>query len=778
MEHLLTGGKWPLTSTSIETPIVIPCLSGTEYDHGSFTGFPERQGWNISPWSDRNFRETKFDLHAWLQTNNKSELEFPALLQSWLWFGLLETAVGFRLDRDDFIRLDADERPFLTTAKLELCFQKWRDEHEKQSGFTEASGELRADLNEAMLITWTVNRNLGYLVKHTVSSIRKVMEEIHFCTSLLWRALEVSSSKILGPHTTRSFAGNSYLPLVERYKRETGWCPYITGQLTFAPLDLPVFCYALGTARNEQNHLKCTKKKCEAIQVSPSYVVQHISPTCHCELLEPPMEELCKIIQYGNIATLQIAIEEKDPFRLSLKVEHHEISIGSSSQYFAISHVWADGLGNPNANALPECQLQKLFRSVNDAALELDLQQNLPLNLSPRFWIDTLCIPADRKFQSLRDTSIGQMHKIYKHAAGVLVLDRDLDCLSHDATFMEIMAKTIMSGWNTRLWTCQEANLASILLIRGKDCVLNVTQKLLEYQNFPDRSDADSLCHELNNVAAVSFEHHVACIRAKFLRLQRDDAQLMLSMMAHRTTSRADDEMIVVASALDLDASLITKTPSECRMVAVLKQLTEIPPGVVFSTGPRLIQKGFRWAPKSFLRPNVIGTFSVPRRFSKSWGIPDILIERPSYVLCPQGDGLMAFTPGIRLTRTGPLNVRFEVSLPNGDSYIGQYQRSADHLPHIACPSCSSANTEISSEFVILFPIVFGGSWAFLFGQHAILVEVLGETEHPFSSEIMKSVRSLHLMLIYRSKHAPKYSSDNNLQIKGDFVDPCWWLID
>lgn len=34
-------------------------------------------------------------------------------------------------------------------------------------------------------------------------------------------------------------------------------------------------------------------------------------------------------------------------------------------RYVAISHIWADGLGNPKENAMPRCQLMLLQAGVN-----------------------------------------------------------------------------------------------------------------------------------------------------------------------------------------------------------------------------------------------------------------------------------------------------------------------------------------------------------------------------------------------------------------------------
>ncbi len=76
--------------------------------------------------------------------------------------------------------------------------------------------------------------------------------------------------------------------------------------------------------------------------------------------------------------------------------------------YVAISHVWSDGLGNPNHNSLPFCQIKRLQELVQEST-----GKPLP------FWIDTICVPLEER---LRGKAIANMAKVYRSAAAVLVL--------------------------------------------------------------------------------------------------------------------------------------------------------------------------------------------------------------------------------------------------------------------------------------------------------------------------------------------------------------------
>src|SRR5205814_1927736 len=81
--------------------------------------------------------------------------------------------------------------------------------------------------------------------------------------------------------------------------------------------------------------------------------------------------------------------------------------------YIAISHVWADGLGNCRSNSLPSCQAKLLHQRVRAAS-------PVPLKDGERmcFWIDTPCVPL--RPNNERKSAIKQMRQVYAGASRVL----------------------------------------------------------------------------------------------------------------------------------------------------------------------------------------------------------------------------------------------------------------------------------------------------------------------------------------------------------------------
>ena len=177
--------------------------------------------------------------------------------------------------------------------------------------------------------------------------------------------------------------------------------------------------------------------------------------------------------------------------------------------YVALSHVWADDLGNPHANALQSCQLAYLVSLLDKLPAPINSDDNSddnsdggsriwsrqqarvdqrlrefpqaskrsagrslgntptkpPRRGAYRFWIDTLCCPISTR---AKRRALERVVMVYGKASHVLVLDQSI--LSVDAkndglpavseTCLRILAS---STWMKRLWTMQEGNLATSL---------------------------------------------------------------------------------------------------------------------------------------------------------------------------------------------------------------------------------------------------------------------------------------------------------------------------
>ena len=140
-----------------------------------------------------------------------------------------------------------------------------------------------------------------------------------------------------------------------------GWCPHQVNYLAQI-YDLQTFSYLATLNKSSQrtaDHGCCLDHaSCIAYNTNmATYEIRHTSSDCTCPIILTPYDELVQIIRKGGIPLIDI----KDPTRAS--GEQFQIAVRKRERehrYTAISHVWADGLGNPNDNGLPLCQIKQL----------------------------------------------------------------------------------------------------------------------------------------------------------------------------------------------------------------------------------------------------------------------------------------------------------------------------------------------------------------------------------------------------------------------------------
>lgn len=72
------------------------------------------------------------------------------------------------------------------------------------------------------------------------------------------------------------------------------------------------------------------------------------------------------------------------------------------------------------------------------------------------FWLDTICIPVGDEHEAARKAAITQMTDIFKGAAKVLVLSKELEELSSSMDPAELILRICKNPWFRRLWTLEE----------------------------------------------------------------------------------------------------------------------------------------------------------------------------------------------------------------------------------------------------------------------------------------------------------------------------------
>lgn len=372
-----------------------------------------------------------------------------------------------------------------------------------------------------------------------------------------------------------------------------------------------------------------------------TYITKHTDKCGGCVELEAPNADLERILESGKIP---IVATDRRKGGYQLLLRPHEVSRGYIP-YIAISHVWADGLGNPSGNVLPYCQIRRLRKYTS--AFE-----NAETGTVVHYWLDTLCVPPDSA--GTPATQMRAMHKMrdtYAKANYVLVLDAWLlnTVISRDVSIpgvpdlilrvgtrrpseFETLARIVVSPWTRRLWTLQEGALANkdclffafaSGLINGDKVFCPFTdedvwgekewpwalqglfaQAVARYAEIrgwprPDVRQKRQSC--ISRMTSQYTGDDQIDISSTYIQEERLALYCTMSALRSRSTSVAHDEPLCLAVLLDLDIHQVTAVPEEDRMAKLWSLIPRVPVDVLTWDLERINQYGLGWAPASFL---------------------------------------------------------------------------------------------------------------------------------------------------------------------------------
>jgi hypothetical protein len=575
MDHL------PVPSQPTERPIKVPLRCEPSYglipgaDRPSHSAYPASQGWDPEV--------------ILIGDIGPDPRRVESFLQQWLFFGLIYEIVnscGLVLHNfDDFVSVDDDDSTRLvTTRHLPKIIEKWQQA--KNALPSDQQVMIIGQVDDILADARYFVSKLTYLAPS--GEIDLPMDEaILLSIIILGETLEFSKANIFKNVTAGQVApinlwGNRHI--LGHLMREKGCCPdhvHMLEEITSA--STMYYIYRSGLLRGTKDHDSCIAGRCVAYQIDPqSYETSHVSKGCVCDHIELPMEKIRSILSSGGVPVISFAspVTSYNDFDLDVVEASDEIL------YVAISHVWSDGLGNPKSNSLPKCQLRELRDNVASCLWEQGVKDGHRVQL----WIDTLCVPLD---EPLRGRAIELIKTTFENAIEVLVLDGHLKTLSANVDYIENLIRVTCSGWLRRLWTYLEGVSARKLVFQFADGVTDL--RVWRYAMFKDNST------QLWNFTAVESSQFYWLLR---LLSQYDSTQRVARLwnaLQWRSTSRASDETICVASLFGLDLAEILRTPKEKRMRKLLEMQQWFPPGIIFMNAERLDDEGFGWAPKSFL---------------------------------------------------------------------------------------------------------------------------------------------------------------------------------
>ncbi|KAL8800586.1 MAG: hypothetical protein Q9200_007202 [Gallowayella weberi] len=612
----------------------------------------------LQPWSITN--------EAFLSAMPPAELE--SFLQNWLFFGLLNEVLGDLYHHQEYVitSLDGDVKKFvITTADLLSRLEEWevRIQQDKSS-----SMDVYKHIAQCLNLTYAcLNVKYAAFDEPLRFHLASVAELLGYAASkacdVAWRD---NPSRSLIPLTWVA-------PLSERFQKTvflewSHFCPSQMQMLSeeFGEPQALAFVAACFHEEADQSHHACQAgSTCRAgDSIASGQVTRHVTDSCECKFLHVDPEELVRCLESGSLPLLRIK-DEANFDRMSIEV----VASKDFPTYVALSHVWADGLGNPTATALPRCQVSRLKALIDN----LDLKSvDMPIAAghpddTPELllWCDTLCCPVSP--EQAKNMALREMYRTYDGATVVLVLDRSLVSPRIGGMHVdEACLRIATSRWMTRLWTLQEGALParkSRLWFQFTKTAVSVSTL---YNHLIEVSRTDIKRRGIMRRLIKRFHTFMSLFDVENSENRGASMEDIRRGLLYRSVTFPSDEPLLIATLMAVDLEPILEAEPAERMNELWRILGTSPYGlnkdILFHMGERTRQRGLRWAPRSLLSPELLLSLESldslerqSRGFLASKGKPEGLVVelsgfRVSFTQPMQGlpDHLSGFDSKIR----------------------------------------------------------------------------------------------------------------------------------
>ncbi|KAK1249631.1 hypothetical protein MKX08_009634 [Trichoderma sp. CBMAI-0020] len=585
-------------------PRKTPYVCDELWDGGPFKTFPIRKGKvGLIPPHLRHFLgpgSFPEPYHEMLYPTPKEDIQ--PFLQTWLWFGLLaemlglnEISAGVHLV-ESIVATEEIRNLYARTVYISEDDGKQYVSAKEVLNSAQAIAErqkLAPNLRERLIYICDCLRYTNSMIPSTLNLDETVRYSIcalgeYFSTGLA-SVVALSNPKIEFPNLAFSWHQN-YMKsggTIDKEMLQRGWCPSETEKIgsQFQGLQTMHHISQLEKSNASQDHSSCTRHLCTAFQMDiETYQPSHVSDDCNCPLTTIDERATSLILRstdtYPILRFDQIG-DELDNFKLV--VEPYEPGV----PYVALSHVWANGLGNPRANSLPRCQVKRVAQLIASLQDQVEVGQT-EYKTQYRIWIDTFCCPIELEEGTLP-------RSLFVQFADNAVRGFDL--------LVELFAAGKSDPRYMRIW----------------QDVINAYNELQGFRS--ENGEAES-------------------VRPQLLTLQR--------ALQFRTVSVASDEPLCISTLMSLDTKYIAAaSDTESRMTRAWELLSKLhgglPPRLIFYADEVLSTPGWRWAPRSLLGSSVKDpTIGFDERMLR-------LICAPDALGIPTPLGLKVAFPGCRL---------------------------------------------------------------------------------------------------------------------------------
>lgn len=545
----------------------------------SFHDYPSERGWDMN----RVWLGDLGAAHHSLNGLSSSEISssVAALLQSWLYHGLLEAALRKRVPVNNLTIEDTSSTPKLFSLRLGIYFRTWDTQARIMLKDRSKQKEWNRSVVDALVEahSWVARlsrfqrppedcRITGKLQAKYPKFGDQICETLPAITRLA-EAIDCGRRRIFRFYDTDVYPGLSWIcpdgpGRARRHRLQARhWCPFTISMLEATTCE-SVVDWIDSTQKEYPSpyHTACTENACSRNNVNTStYKTEHVNPHCLCEFIAPCLDDMITIFQQDSTPVIRVVHSGAET--------HLEVSASSpGNPYVAFSHVWVDGLGSVSEKGIPTCQALRLSALAEEA-----------LGPGAALWIDSLCIPEEYVW---RKRAIIALNRTYCEATAVVVVDRTIRRCPKGIGAEDFLLAIYTSAWCQRLWTYQESILAQGIFFE-------ISEGLM-----PFRIPAS----KIPETVRVIWE----ALAKEIFRLRNPDGEKLnlghiARALAWRSTTKCDDETIALGTVLDIDIGRLLKVNAEIRKMMFFKLVKRLPYNIIFLGGPKLSLRPFRWAP-------------------------------------------------------------------------------------------------------------------------------------------------------------------------------------
>jgi len=549
---------------------------------GTFAEYPNSAGFDVSKLWNADFHESHFGFKE--LSDAEIGRRVAALFQAWLYYGLLESVVGKKIQISYLMRPDVDVTEYLYSRNLHFCLQtKVFEVRANPGGKLRASTDIQLDLRLA-------NRWVSRFTAWSHSSFRPKLD-IHYpnfmdrleevIPAIIRLAEAIEQMRLYALPDCPNMGTLTWLyPYKAADRRRSrlyglSWCPFqmrlLEDTVNQSTID---WLAALDIKQDPVGHETCTAEMCARNNVDEStYQQAHVRRSCRCQKLFPDLQKVMDILTENKIPVMRL-----ETLNGKLQLVVSSASKAGLGDYIAISHVWADGLGGATERGLNTCQVERLNRLCS-------LVKNMPENV--HFWVDSLCIP--RVDRDVYIKALIGIRDVYINASSVLVVDKTIEECTLSSSTENLYAHIYLSAWMQRMWTYEEAILAKQLVF-----VLNDGFHTFKVDTWPSMRRTISVVWQ--SLAAQLYR----------LRVKQEHLNIghIYRAFRYRLTNVPKEEFLSASGILDLDTESLLSLEGEERTKKFLLMLKRIPFNAPFLDCPKLSEPGFRWAPKTMMYPS------------------------------------------------------------------------------------------------------------------------------------------------------------------------------